>query len=330
MKYHIITYGCQMNECDSERMAGKLEKKGYKETDIIEKADLIIINACSVRQSAINRINSKIKKINNQKRKIKLILTGCLLEKDKERLKSQVDKIWPIIEFNNIQKHKNDKKAFIPIMNGCNNFCSYCVVPYTRGREISRPAKDIIKEIKCLIKKGYEEIMLLGQNVNSYNDDKINFPKLLEIICKISGDFKIKFMTSHPKDMSDELIDVIAKNEKISREIHLPVQSGSNSILKKMNRNYNIKHYKGLIRKIYKKIPNAKISTDIIVGFPGETKKQFQDTVNLIKEIKFYKAYIASYSPRPQTSASKLKDTISSFEKKQRKKILLNLLNAIN
>jgi len=328
-RYNIITYGCQMNESDSQRISIKLEDKKYKHVDDIKQADLIIINACSVRQSAIDRVRSKIKKLNKlkiEKPKLKIILTGCILEKDKQEFKNQVDEIWPIIDFKNRLKYKpcDDKKALVPIMTGCDNFCSYCAVPYTRGREISRTAIEIIKEIKDLIKNGYKEITLLGQNVNSYKD-KLTFPELLQAINNLSGDFQIKFMTSHPKDMSDHLIKIIANGEKISKQIHLPVQSGDNQILKKMNRNYTITHYKKLIKKILQSIPNAKISTDIIVGFPGETEKQFQNTIKLVKEIKFKQIFISAYSPRTGTSATKLKDDISPNEKKKRKRIILDI-----
>ena len=208
-------------------------------------------------------------------------------------------------------------------MTGCNNFCSYCAVPYTRGREKSRPANEIIKEVKKLIKNGYKEITLLGQNVNSY---EFGFPKLLQIISNIPGDFQIKFMTSHPKDMSDQLIKTIAENKKISKEIHLPVQSGDNTILKKMNRDYTIGHYKKLIKKIRKAIPKAIISTDIIVGFPGETKKQFENTVKLVKEMNFKQIYTARYSPRLGTKAAKLENDVPDNEKIKRKRIILDLI----
>ncbi len=210
-------------------------------------------------------------------------------------------------------------------MTGCNNFCSYCVVPYTRGKEYSRPAQEIIKEVKILVKKGYREITLLGQNVNSYQDRK-GFLNLLKILNDSPGRFQIKFLTSHPKDMSDELIKVIGQSKKISQEIHLPVQSGDSQILKKMNRGYTINHYKKLIKKIRRQIPKAKISTDIIVGFPGETKKQFQNTVSLVKEIGFKQAFIAVYSPRAGTAATKLKDDVPADEKKRRKRIILDLM----
>ncbi|MBL7155396.1 MAG: MiaB/RimO family radical SAM methylthiotransferase, partial [Candidatus Portnoybacteria bacterium] len=334
MKYYIITYGCQMNKSDSERMAAQLEEKGYQLARQIKRADLVVINVCSVRQSAINRVYSKVKQLSNQK----IILTGCLLEKDKKRLANQVYQIWPIVDLPIKPKHQSRGQVFVPIMTGCNNFCSYCVVPYTRGREYSRPAQEIIKEVKSLVKKGCKEITLLGQNVNSYQDQEglslkyspqreglslryspsgkdcilgtvplnfvpLNFPNLLKILNDIPGRFQIKFLTSHPKDMSDELIKVIGQSKKISPEIHLPVQSGDSQILKKMNRGYTISHYKKLIKKIRQQIPQAKISTDIIVGFPGETRKQFQKTVNLVKEIGFKQAFVAAYSPRAGTTA---------------------------
>lgn len=348
MKYHIITYGCQMNKSDSERMAAQLEEKGYQLTRQVKEADLVVINVCSVRQSAINRVYSKVKQIRSQKQKPKIILTGCLLEKDKKQLSNQVDQIRPIIDLPIKPKHQSRGQAFVPIMTGCNNFCSYCVVPYTRGQEYSRPAQEIIKEVKSLVKRGYKEIILLGQNVNSYREGQslryspsrkdcilgtvpppetttLNFPNLLKILNDIPGRFQIKFLTSHPKDMSDELIKVISQSKKISKEIHLPVQSGDSQILKKMNRGYTINHYKKLIKKIRQQIPKAKISTDIIVGFPGETKKQFQKTVNLVKEIGFKQAFIAVYSPRTGTAAIKLKDDVPSDEKKKRKRTLLEM-----
>jgi len=326
MKYHIITYGCQMNKSDSERIAAKLEKQKHRPAKDIRSADFIVINICSVRQSAINRVYSKIKQLNLQKPRRKIVLTGCILEKDKKQFQDQVDQIWPIADFDQKAKCFSEKEAFVPVMTGCDNFCSYCAVPYTRGREKSRSAREIIEEIKKLIKKGHKKIILLGQNVNSYSDKKTGFPELLEMVNNIPGKFQIEFMTSHPKDFSDELIEVIRKGEKNARQIHLPVQSGDNQILKKMNRQYTVGDYKKLIKKIRKRIPDVKISTDIIVGFPTETEKQFQNTVKLVKEMNFSQAYISAYSPRPGTAAAKLKDNILSDEKKRRKTILLNLI----
>jgi len=364
MKYSIITYGCQANKADSERIAGRLENAGYKKSASENGADLIVINACSVRQSAMDRVYGKVKNfanLKNQKSKIKIIVAGCLLESDKKKLEHQVDEIWhPNEYFDCAPIYSGKTSAFVPIMTGCDNFCSYCAVPYTRGREKSRPAKEIINEIKKLVEKDYKEIWLLGQNVNSYkglagkdldffsiglaagslskNKIKarekklrsfpsiINFSQLLKIINALPGDFEIHFLTSHPKDMSDELIKTIAECEKVSREIHLPMQSGDNAILRKMNRKYTIGHYKNLVKKIRKHIPDAKISTDIIVGFPGETKKQFENTAKAMAEIGFSKAYIACYSPRPGTAAAKLKDNIPRQEKKRRRKILEKLI----
>jgi len=335
-KYHIITYGCQMNKSDSERLAAKMEKKGYRPALKIEQADLIVINACSVRQSAINRVYGKINNLCKQPAhnathsvagRKKIILTGCILPADRKKLEPLVDEIWPFTELNIQPKCQTKNFAFLPIMTGCNNFCSYCAVPYTRGREISRSAEEIIKEAKRLIKAGYKEIILLGQNVNSYKSEKTNFPQLLKSIADMPGDFALKFITSHPKDLSDDLIKIMANSEKIAKEIHLPIQSGDNQILKKMNRGYTTAHYKNLIKKLRQAIPEIKISTDIIVGFPSETKKQFQNTVKLCKAIKFNKAYIAQYSPRQGTTAAKLPDNISHQEKKQRWQILENFIN---
>lgn len=330
-KYYLKVFGCQMNESDSQRIASFLEQQRYQNTDKMENADLIVVAACSVRQSAIDRIfglNRKFKKL-----KAKKILTGCVIKSDKPKFLKFFDEVLSINELlgkNYLElqpKHGNSKSAYVPIMTGCDNFCTYCAVPYTRGRETSRPVKNIVNEIKTLIKRGFREIILLGQNVNSYKDGKINFPKLLRFVSDVSGDFTIKFMTSHPKDFSDELINVIAESPKISREIHLPVQSGDNIILEKMNRKYTHEHYVDLINKIKNKIPEARFTTDVIVGFPGETKKQFEGTVKLFKEINFDLAYINKYSTRQGTVAAKFKDDVPLAEKKRRWEILKELVN---
>ncbi len=211
-------------------------------------------------------------------------------------------------------------------MTGCNNFCTFCVVPYTRGREISRPAQEIIYEVKNLVKKGCKEIWLLGQNVNSYKFKEINFSKLLKMADEIPGNFWIRFTSSHPKDFSEELINIIYSSKKVTEYLNLPVQSGDNEILKKMNRPYTIEKYKEIIRKIREKIPAIVLSTDVIVGFPEESEKQFQNTVNLFKEIKFDMAYIAQYSSRPGTKATNLKDNVPHVEKERRWKILSEIL----
>ncbi len=336
MKYFIKTYGCQQNKSDSERIAVVLENQGYKGAKNMENADLIVVNACSVRQSAVDRVfglAEKIKKLMDKKAGLKSVLTGCILRTDKRKFEKIFDSVVSIKEFlgkNYLSlepKHSDKSSALIPIMTGCDNFCSYCVVPYTRGREISRPAQEIISEIKNLIKQGYKEITLLGQNVNSYRCKAQKFPELLKTINAIPGNFQIKFLTSHPKDFSDELIKTIAKCEKVAKEIHLPVQSGDDKILKRMNRGYTVKQYKNLVKKIREKISQVKFSTDVIIGFPGETKKQFENTVKLFKEIKYDMAYINKYSIRLNTAAAKMKDNISIQEKKRRWNILNEIVN---
>jgi len=338
-----------MNTSDAERISAVLESSEYKFTPKEDKADLIVVVMCSVRQSAVDRVHwlsQKFSKIKKNKPNLKIILTGCILKKDENIFAKNFDYIINIKEIKKIPeilkikkiKNSNDyldlipkytskDMAYIPIMTGCNNFCSYCVVPYTRGREISRPAKDIIKEVKNLIKKKYKEVWLLGQNVNSYKDGEINFPKLLKKINDIQGEFKLNFTSSHPKDFSDELIETMTKCQKLSMDLNLPIQSGDDEILKKMNRPYTVDQYKTLVKKIRKALPNIRLSTDIIVGFPGETKKQFNNTVKLVKEIGYGVAFISKYSPREGTVAAKMKDNVSWKEKKRREKILIDLIN---
>lgn len=319
MKYHLITFGCQMNKSDSEKIAGFFESKGYRPCQKLEQADLVIVNMCSVRQSAVDRVYGLEPKLKNKA----TILTGCILKKDKRKLSKIFNNIIDIKELIKAEPVYSSKTtAFIPIMTGCNNFCSYCVVPYTRGREISRPSKEIIAEVKTLAKKGYKEIWLLGQNVNSYN----NFPQLLKKLNKIPGDFLIKFTSSHPKDLSAELIKTMKECKKIAKYLNLPVQSGDDEILKKMNRPYTAKQYKDLVKKIRKQIPNIFLSTDVIVGFPGETKKQFENTRKLFEELQFDMAYINKYSPRAGTAAFRLKDNVSPKEKKRREKVLEKII----
>jgi tRNA-2-methylthio-N6-dimethylallyladenosine synthase len=336
-RYYVVVFGCQMNISDAERIAAFLESKKYKKAENIDKADLVVVVMCSVRQAAVDRVFGVAEKFKNRKNK-KIILTGCILEKDKKKFLKKFDDVLPIKDF--FKKHKNyfgitpkyfsKKIAYVPIMTGCNNFCSYCVVPYTRGREISRSAKKIISEIKKALKNGAKEIWLLGQNVNSYKYGKINFPKLLKMVNDVQGDFILNFTTSHPKDFSDELISTMTKCKKLSMDLNLPIQSGDDEILKKMNRPYTVLQYKTLGKKIRKALPNIRLSTDIIVGFPGETKKQFNNTFKILKEIGYGVAFINKYSPRKGTSAFKLKDDVAWSEKKRREKILIDLVNAKN
>ena len=328
MKYYVITFGCEANKADSEKIEKRLRMSGHKKVPNKNDADLIVINACSVRQSAIDRIYGQINNIKNKK----IILAGCVLESDKKKLRNKISEIWHPDEYfdspaGELPVYSSKFSAYVPIMTGCNNFCTYCAVPYTRGRERSRPAKDIIKEVKNLIEKDYKEIWLLGQNVNSYKSGNINFPKLLKSINDIPGNFWIRFTSPHPKDFSDELIKTVAKCEKATKYINLPVQSGDNEILKRMNRNYTREKYIKLVNKTRKAIPNIAISTDTIVGFPGETKKQFLSSVDLYKKLKFDMAFIARYSPRSGTvSAMTMNDNIPREEKARRWKILTKTL----
>lgn len=341
-KFFIKTFGCQMNEADSERLAAVFEKKGYRLAKKIEEANVIIINTCSVRESAENRVfglvNNLIKHHTSYIIHPKIILTGCMVgsargERRRYTLTQLKRKLSRVDEFKTIEelvgpekispKRKRASSAFVPIMEGCDHFCSYCVVPYGRGKEISRPFKEIICEVEELAKRGYKEIVLLGQNVNSYQP---SFAKLLYRLHQIKGIQKISFITSNPWDLTDDIIGTMSL-PKIDHYLHLPVQSGDNQILKKMNRPYTALQYVKLVEKIRKKIPDIKIGTDIIVGFPGETKKAFENTVKLCKKVSFSKAYIAKYSPRPGTAAFKLKDNVSSEEKKRRWQILEELIN---
>jgi len=373
MRYFIKTFGCQQNLADSERIAGYYQSRNYQSARGYQDADVIVINTCLVRQKAEDKIYGLIKNLAPYKQrnpKLKIVITGCLvgtaindqtgktLKILKERL-PQVDEFVPFEEVGfEYQAIRNDHvHAWVPISNGCNNFCTYCIVPFSRGRENSRPLKEIINEIRALASKDYQEITLLGQNVNSYGADLVKnkkeyilpdgkkvkpvlvrhlgrqriptlFPYLLDAVCQIKGIKKVSFIAANPWDFSDELIEVIAKNKKIDRLLHLPVQSGDDEVLKKMNRRYTKKEYLALINRIKKAVPEVSFTTDIIVGFPGETEKAFQNTVDLAKRVGFVKAFIAGYSPRPGTAAAKLfNDNILPKEKKRRFHILDLLIN---
>ena len=368
----INTFGCQANKSDSERILGDYLSRGYVEVDNWRLADEIVINTCSVRQSAEDRVTGfllNVDKFFAGSQRPKIILTGCVLhfnEKEIRTLLPQIDEILPIGEvgFNQKAIRKEKDKAFIPISSGCNSFCTFCIVPFSRGRERSRPIDDIVREVAELSKEGYTEITLLGQNVNSWGLEKVGvalrkmfmdkdtfnpdiipsnqsqyfkpqdtppFVTLLREISKIDGIQKISFFTSNPWDFWDELVDEISANPKIDRFIHLPVQSGSNRILKLMNRGYTQESYLDLINQIKAKIPDAVFGTDIIVGFPGETDKDFQDTLNLVKEVGFKVAFVARYSPRPGTVSAKLfPDDIPARIKKERWEILDQIANKDN
>lgn len=354
-KYHIKTFGCQMNYSDSERISGFLEMQGFKKSSDIKKADLVIFNTCGVRQMAEDRVYGQVHNLATRDSKpATIILTGCLAHRKdvQRRLKDKVDLFVSINEFPKKIKKILDIKdniltdnylsikpayssshiAYVPIMTGCNNFCSYCVVPYARGREVSRPAKIILEEIKKLIKAEYKEIVLLGQNVNSYKDGKINFSKLLAKVDSIPGNFWISFVSNHPKDFSDELIKTATKLKKVCEYIHLPIQSGDDEILEKMNRKYTSKHYLELLDKIKKSFQKNKpgklysLTSDIIVGFPGETKKQLDKSAEMMEKAKYDMVYFGQFSRRPETSAWKMKDNISKMEKSRREKYLNEIL----
>lgn len=353
MKYHIITFGCQMNISDSERISAVLESMNYVKTEKTEEADVVIINICSVRQSAIDRVyglNPKFRKLKKKNKKLKIIATGCILKPDKIKLLSFVDfvlnkkELYKLNDLLNkkvkinknylsiLPKYESPFVAYVPISCGCSNFCTYCAVPYTRGRLVSRNYKEILKEIKELIKKDYKEIWLLGENVNDYHYGKMDFASLIKEIDKIKGKFWLRFTSPHPKDFSKEMINVLAKSPKITPYLNLPLQSGDNQVLKAMNRPYTVKQYTNLVkalRKAFKaqKKDNLAISTDIIVGFPGETRAQFENTFKAMKTIKFDMAYISQYSPRPESLCfNKMKDSVSKKEKRDRDRILNNLL----
>lgn len=329
--YYIKTFGCQANVSDSEKIAAWYENRGWKKAETAGEADEVIINTCAVRQSAEHRVMGLIRNIkvssSNIKSKPRIVLTGCMLYHGISTLKKRlpgVNEFRPIKEFvSGNPKSRFPSSKFIPIMEGCDNFCSYCVVPFSRGREKSRPFDEIVCEAKEIVKRGTEEIMLLGQNVNSF---KPSFARLLMEINGIPGLKKISFMTSNPWDLSDEIIEAL-KLPKIDRYLHLPVQSGDNEILRRMNRHYTGNDYLQLVGKIRKAIPEIKIGTDIIVGFPGETEEQFQNTVDLCKKAGFIKAYISRYSPRPGTAAAKFKDDVQPLEKKRRWQVLEKLIN---
>lgn len=340
-----------MNKSDSERIAAYLESLGFVLEAVKEKADLLVMTTCGIKQTAEDRAYGLIPRIKKINPKVVTILTGCLANREdvRRRLKNSVD-IWlPINELPDlasklklkdelggslngylsiVPKVESQFSALVPIGNGCNNFCTYCVVPYARGREVYRPAEAILAEVRGLVEKGYKEIILIAQNVNSYEDEikAIKFPRLLKMVNDIEGNFWLRFSTSHPKDMSDDLIKTFKKCEKLCHQIHLPVQSGDDEILAAMNRKYTSGNYLELIDKIKKVLPDASLTTDIIVGFPGETKMQFNKSVKLARTVGYDNIFIGQYSPRPFTAAAKLKNNVSKSEKKRREEELMKVL----
>jgi tRNA-2-methylthio-N6-dimethylallyladenosine synthase len=365
MKYYIYVIGCAMNNSDAERISSALQMIGYKKTEKEEEADLLIAVACSVRQTAIDRIYSKGQRW--KKRGVKTVLTGCLLDNDKKKLSDRFNYIFDINNLGEFMAELSTKKqapknkqtqksgdylsmlpsyessfrAHVPIMTGCDNFCSYCAVPYVRGREKSRPVADVVKEVRTLIESGYKEITLLGQNVNSYGQassskqqatsterqkTKKRFVELIRKIDKISGDYRVYFYSNHPKDFSAELIDLLPRLNHFPPYIHLPLQSGDDEILKKMNRHYTKDSYLDLIKRIKKNVSGVAITTDIIVGYPGETRSQFLKTKKVVEEVGYEMAYVAQYSPRPGTLSAKLDDNVTKDTKKNREKDLMKVI----
>ena len=359
LTYYIDTMGCAMNENDSNKYAGILESMGFVKENDEKKANFILFNTCCIRENAENTLFGRLGALKKQKQNKEdtyIAVVGCMtqqkhiIDKIKESYKfvdivlgtgvmsSFPFKLYNIlkenkkeIEFEDVTneveedvpiKFEDKYKASVSIIYGCNNFCSYCIVPYVRGRERSRKKEDILNDVKSLAKDGYKEIMLLGQNVNSYGndfkDDNYNFPKLLKDIEKIDGIEIIRFMSPHPKDFSDELIEVIKNSKKIERQNHLPLQSGSTKILKEMNRKHTKEDYLKIVEKLKNADDNISISTDIIVGFPGETEKDFLDTLDVVKKVKFDQIYMFIYSKRVGTRAEKMEDYTKQEEKVKR------------
>ena len=349
LTYHVQTFGCQMNSKDSEKLAGILETIGYEETDT-EKADFVIYNTCTVRENANTRVYGRIGYLGTMKKKnpdMKIAMCGCMMQEPHvvEKIKKSYRFVDIIFGTHNIFKlaeliyedilknkmvvdvwegtnqivedlpseHKYKFKAGVNIMYGCNNFCSYCIVPYVRGRERSRKPEDILSEVKKLASEGIVEIMLLGQNVNSYGktlEHPISFAELLKMVEEVEGIQRIRFMTSHPKDLSDELIEVMKNSKKICTHLHLPMQSGSTRVLKEMNRKYSKEDYLLLVDKIKTAMPEISLTTDIIVGFPGETEEDFLETVDVVRKTGFDSAYTFIYSKRTGTPAAKMENQV--------------------
>ena len=366
--FHTITFGCQMNLNDSERLAGQLRTIGYEATENIDQANVILINTCCVRESAEKKIYGKIGEMKRLKQinpNIIIGVVGCMAQKDKDKIIKKFPHVSLVMGTHNTHQlveliaqietsrekvvsvwdqaerlapdvptvHKSQISAWVPIMYGCNNFCTYCIVPYVRGRERSRPLENIIAEIGQLGADGFKEITLLGQNVNSYGKDldtQVDFSDLLQAVDKIESIARIRYMTSHPRDMNTKLIDIIKNSKRICEHFHLPVQAGNDSILKQMNRGYTTEYYHQLIRDIREAIPGASITTDLIVGFPGETEEQFLETLEFIKSVRYDAAYTFLYSQRSGTPAAQYEGQLPLAVKKARLNQLMAVQNEIS
>ena len=369
LTFHVTTFGCQMNARDSEKLTGILERIGYVEAED-EKADFVIYNTCTVRENANNKVYGRLGYLSGYKKKnpyMMIGLCGCMMQEPTvvEKIRTSYSFVNLVFGTHNIYKfaelivnaleserltidiwkdtdkivedlpveRKYSFKSGVNIMFGCNNFCSYCIVPYVRGRERSREAKEIVREIERLAADGVKEVMLLGQNVNSYGknlETPMTFAELLQEIEKIDGIERIRFMTSHPKDLSDELIETMKNSKKICNHIHLPLQSGSSRILKIMNRRYDKEHYLELVRKIRTAMPDIAITTDIIVGFPGETEEDFEETMDVVRQVEYDSAFTFIYSKRTGTPAAAMEDQITEEVVKDRFDRLLKLVQDIS
>ena len=366
-KLYIETLGCQMNKSDSERIAGILSHFGYVETEVEKEADLLIINTCSIRQLSADKAYSKLGvwgKWKKTRPELKIGICGCVAQQDKEKVRQRAPYVDLVFGTHNIydlpnliKQIENDEKvcaitntavvcnqndfkiirkkdtvnAWIPIIEGCNNFCTYCVVPFTRGRERSRRPEEIIQEAKNIVKEGYKEITLLGQNVDSYGkdfkDENITLANLLRELNKIEGKFRIRFVTSYPSDITDDLIDAVEECDKVCKYFHIPMQSGNSHILAEMNRHYTKPQYYEIVSKIRNRFPDVAITSDFIAGFPGETEEEFQDTLNAIDELELDYSNTAAYSPRVFTKAGKMVDKFLSEEVKYERLERLNEKN---
>lgn len=362
-KIYIDTLGCQMNKSDSERILGMLSHFGYEECDDENIADLLIVNTCAIRQLSVDKAYSRLGnwgRIKKEKKEkgisIKIAICGCVAQLEKENLLKKfpyIDLIFgtrnlyqlpdllkeieekricrtsdsPIVETDYKISRVESINAWLPIMEGCNNFCSYCVVPYTRGRERSRTIEAIVKEAQEIINQGYREITLLGQNVDSYGknlEDGTNFAKLLKALDNLEGNFRIRFTSSYPTDITDEVIETVKNSNKICECFHIPMQSGNDRILKEMNRRYNVEQYKNIVQKIRNNIKNVTITSDFIAGFPSETYEEFEDTLKAIDELELDYSNTAAYSPRPFTKAGKMTDSFIDEEEKKKRLQILN------
>jgi tRNA-2-methylthio-N6-dimethylallyladenosine synthase len=352
-QHYIWTIGCQMNKADSERLGWSLEELGSEQTEFVEDADLIVLNSCVVRQSAENRVINKLNSLRSLKRRrpgLTLVLTGCMVDAEVDELRMRFPYVdlflrpqdfAPLLEPIGAEAAPGagfipsppSPSTFVTIIQGCDNFCSYCIVPYRRGREKSRPIDEIVCEVQGLTRRGAREVTLLGQNVDSYGHDLPTRPDLADLLYEldqVAGLARIRFLTNHPKDMSPKLIETVAGLEKVCQHISIPVQAGDDDILRAMGRGYTIRQYRELVDRIRRAMPNVALSTDVIVGFPGETEQQFQGTLDLLQEISFDTVHVAAYSERPGTIAARhYKDDIPYQEKMERLKKVESLQETI-